>query len=224
MTLQYYKYALCDLIKLLNTDNYDEFYNKYVRLFDPLLYNYDININFEGVPGLIYIPDFMDDSELRQIQEYITGINFEQITNSQNSRRVAQYGYTYSYDRSGIKAAEPIPLILGNLVSSSKINDTVKSNILSYEFDQLIINEYTPGQQIAYHTDHISQFDDIIACITIGQTVPIMFKNNEQTKKLNVTPGSLYIMTGDARYKWKHHLRNNGKTNRYSLTFRKVKT
>lgn len=223
MTLQYYKYALCDLINLLRSDNYDKFYDTYVRLFDPLAYEYNVNINFEGVPGLIYVADFMVESEVKQIQEYIADINFEPITNAPNSRRVAQYGYTYSYDRSGVKVTEPIPPILHNLVTSSKINNIVKSNILGYEFDQLIINEYTPGQQIAYHTDHPTQFDDIIVCITIGQSVPIMFKNEEKTKKLNVISGSLYIMTGDARYKWKHHLRNNGETNRYSLTFRKVK-
>lgn len=229
MTLQCVtKSNICDLIKSLNENgnenDFDKFKDKYIKLFKPVLYNYDTETNFDSISGLYYISNFLDSDEMTQIQEFLNSeVKFKPITKSSNSRRVAQFGYTYAYDRSGVEPTEPIPEIFKTLVSSLKLNNIVKSNLIEREFDQLIINEYTPGQEIAYHTDHPVQFDDIIACITIGQSVPIMFRNGNDIRKLDIAAGSMYIMTGDSRYKWKHHLKNNGTTNRYSLTYRKVK-
>jgi|SRR5579872_691798 len=218
------KHTICALVNLLNTGKFDEFQNKYNKAFHLMDYEYDVQRDFEGVPGLIYISNFLDTEEVAYLQEFISSLKFEPITSAANSRRVAQYGYTYAYDRSGVTKTDPIPLDLCEMVSASKLNNLMRCNMVSSEFDQLIINEYTPGQQIAYHTDHIKQFDEVIACVTVGQSVPIMFKlDDDVVKELDVKSGSMYIMTGDARYKWKHHLKNTGAENRYSLTFRKVK-
>ena len=69
---------------------------------------------------------------------------------------------------------------------------------------------------------YIFQSGPIIACLTVGQTVPIHFKNGSIVKTINIEEGSMYIMTGDARYKWQHSLKNNTEGVRYSLTYRTV--
>ena len=113
-----------------------------------------------------------------------------------------------------MKKIEPIPDYLQRLLSD-KINNP--------KFDQLIINEYTQGQKIAPHIDHIKYFDDIIYCLSIGSDINIKFELNNIVKNLLIQDNSIYIMTKDSRYLWKHSLVNNTNKTRYSLTYRKVK-
>jgi len=132
---------------------------------------------------------------------------------------VVHYGYSYAYDRSGLRATVPIPDYLDVLVDMNRINNICH---ISKAFDQLIINQYKPKQQIAPHIDHVNQFGPIIACITLGQSVPIIFSLDTIKKTIHVAPGSMYIMTGDARYLWKHSLKNISDGIRYSLTYRTI--
>ena len=167
--------------------------------------------NFENIPGLFFIHNFLSPSEITFIHNKLPSINFEPITLSTNSRRVAHFGYYYSYDRSCLEPAAPIPEYMKILLIPLKQN-----------FDQMIINEYKPRQKITPHIDHPEQFGPIIACISIGQTVAIDFALGNVKKNIKVKSGSLYMMTADSRYKWKHGLTNSGPENRYSLTFRSV--
>lgn len=181
-----------------------------------------ISSNVENISGLWYIPNYLTEKEINSFKKKIdTEINFSHLGNTK-SRRVAHFGYNYSYDQTGLTKASPIPDYLLTLVDPNKINDVLGINLIDKPFQQLIINEYKPGQQIAYHTDHPTQFGSVIACITIGQSVPIKFKKDTQEKTVDVQEGSLYIMTGESRYSWKHSLINDGDNNRYSLTYRFV--
>uniref|UniRef100_A0A6C0LTK8 Fe2OG dioxygenase domain-containing protein n=1 Tax=viral metagenome TaxID=1070528 RepID=A0A6C0LTK8_9ZZZZ len=181
--------------------------------------------NLSGIKGLWYIKDYLTDSEINMIKEKINNeIEFESITNSHNSRRTAHFGYYYLYDRSGLKNAPIIPDFLKDLVNPKRINNKITKYVVSdtCTFNQIIINEYTPGQQIAYHIDHVKLFGPIIVCITIGQSIPIKFKYDDNIKEVNIDEGSMYIMTDAARYKWQHSLKNISDNTRYSLTYRVV--
>ena len=181
--------------------------------------------NAFDIKGLWYIPNYLSSNELIMLKEKIINeVELNPISNkSSNSRRVAHYGYFYSYDKTGLKPAAPIPDFLKNLATQSRIEQTVggvwKHN---NEFDQVIINEYSFGQQIAYHVDHTKLFGPIVACITVGKAVPINFKLGDDIKTITIDEGSMYIMTADARYKWQHGLKNNFEENRYSITFRTI--
>lgn len=109
-----------------------------------------------------------------------------------------------------------------------------------FDFGQLIINEYYPGQGIAPHIDHIKRFGPIVACISLGSGIVMDFEKITPASagseavvekySIYVKPRSLYFMSGDARYKWKHSIASR-KTDvvdakkikrgrRVSLTFR----
>jgi alkylated DNA repair dioxygenase AlkB len=100
-------------------------------------------------------------------------------------------------------------------------------------FDQLIINEYFPGQGIAPHVDHPQQFGDVIFCICLNAGIGIDFSYPDGRKITKWMPaGSAYAMTGDARRVWRHGIEAK-KTDmvdgkrvprgvRYSLTYRTV--
>ncbi len=173
--------------------------------------------NFNDIKGLYYIENYLSDSESDEFKNYIKQhVTLEPITNAKNSRRVAHFGYHYSYNNAGLTPAPKIPAWLNDLIDP---NLSILKNI---NFNQIIINEYLPGQQIAYHTDHTKLFGPMIACVTVGQSMPIYFRNHDIVKTLNIKSGSMYMMTGESRYQWQHSLKNNSDDVRYSLTYRTV--
>ncbi|KAF6142632.1 hypothetical protein GIB67_015118 [Kingdonia uniflora] len=101
------------------------------------------------------------------------------------------------------------------------------SNLLWREplFDQLIVNTYQPGEGICAHVD-LMRFEDGIAIVSLESTCVMQFTRGEReadnyekgeskedhliTKiPILLTPGSLIIMSGEARYLWKHEINRN---------------
>ena len=219
------------LVDLINDDipsleaksvAYTEQINTMIKTVFDLSEDNSVISNAFDIPGLFYIKNYLTEAETELIMHKINSeINFEPITASANSRTVAHFGYYYAYDRSGLKPADPIPDYLRKLTDLNRINNLC-GHIIDNPFDQLIINEYKPNQQISPHTDHIKQFGPIIACITVGKSVPIEFELGTIKKTIRVESRSMYIMTGPSRYQWRHSLKNKGPGIRYSLTYRTV--
>jgi alkylated DNA repair dioxygenase AlkB len=185
------------------------------------------------IKGLYYVSNYLTDGEQKEIMEYLKKSKkwVPLNKNVSSSRKVIHFGYNYAYDRSGIKKIEDIPSYFKKLVDLDRINANIEKSLVVNEYDQLIINEYTAGQGIYPHVDHVKQFGDVIVCITVGSGIGMEFiKNDDSTKKktIYVQAGSMYIMSGDARYKWKHGIKkskhDNGKKRgtRSSLTYRTV--
>ncbi|XP_048490101.1 uncharacterized protein LOC104899068 isoform X2 [Beta vulgaris subsp. vulgaris] len=82
-------------------------------------------------------------------------------------------------------------------------------------FDQLILNVYQPGEGICAHVD-LMRFEDGIAIVSLESSCVMHFSPVEGNGEVEVplaikipvylTPGSLVIMSGDARYLWKHEI------------------
>src|SRR5258706_1608999 len=180
--------------------------------------------------GLYYFPNFIQFGDQILAEIYSTN-QFVGVTTNQKSRRVIQYGYLYSYTgEMPLQLTKPIPKNL------SFIQQQIQSLNLDQKipiFDQLIINEYLPGQGISPHIDHQKKFGPMIACLTLGGgTEIILTRDHYPTFHLYVEPNSLYILSGEARYLWKHSIpqrksdlvngtRKSRKT-RVSLTFRQA--
>lgn len=181
--------------------------------------------NYNNIGGLYYIPNYISKKRVKKLEDKINAeIQLQPISNNNNSRRVAHYGYTYSYDRSGLNKAPEIPIFLKEIIIPEKLeylNDPDLNQFVN-NYDQVIINEYKPGQKINYHIDHTSMFGKVIICLTIGECVPIKFKKDNIVKTIYPEKGSLYIMTGRSRYQWKHYSENNTNGVRYSITYRSV--
>ena len=166
---------------------------------------YDIQES-KTIPGLFLIKGVIDN-EKELIDDIDSQGVWNPITNSDRSRRVQHYGYKYNY-MTGEKF-EPIPNFLKSCKKKLK---KICKEIGIYDGDQpfnsCIINEYLPGQGIAAHTDHY-KFGSIIGCFTVGSTASMVFTPRGSGKDRHVVtirpePGSLYIMSGEARKKWKH--------------------
>jgi alkylated DNA repair dioxygenase AlkB len=100
--------------------------------------------------------------------------------------------------------------------------------------DQLIINEYQPGQGIANHVDCEPCFGETIISVSLGSNCVMDFINLKTKEKLEVMlePRSLVVISGEARHNWTHGIAARKADNfngikverqlRISMTFRNV--
>ena len=180
------------------------------------------------IQGLTYVSNFIDKLE---VKSFIDAINSEQWL-SDIKRRVQHYGYKYDYKARSIDYS----MFIGQLphwamTMAQRLFDEKHIDVLP---DQLIINEYEPGQGIANHVDCEPCFGDTVISISLGSSCVMDFINIRTKQKIEVVleSGSLVVLSGEARHNWTHGIAqrktdnfNGIKTDRrlrISMTFRKV--
>lgn len=180
------------------------------------------------IHGLKYIPDFIT---INEEQLLIQEINKQEWLNDLN-RRVQHYGWKYNYKSRSIDYS----MYLGVLPKWIDIIAVklFELNHFSQVPDQVIINEYKPGQGIANHIDCEPCFGDTIVSLSLAGTSIMNFVNIETNQRLEkfLERRSLIVIKGESRYKWTHGIpprltdKFGGKTftrtPRISLTFRSV--
>ncbi|MDQ3774229.1 MAG: alpha-ketoglutarate-dependent dioxygenase AlkB [Pseudomonadota bacterium] len=72
--------------------------------------------------------------------------------------------------------------------------------------DQVIVNEYEPGQGIKDHVDCEPCFTDTVASLSLGSKCVMHFteKDTRRVVPVLLEPRSLVVLTGPARYEWTH--------------------
>src|SRR5262249_27603509 len=141
------------------------------------------------IPGLRYLPDFITpqqhDALLRHInaQPWLTELR----------RRVQHYGWRYDYKARAVDVSMrlgPLPdwaLDIIRLIRERGLTDE--------EPDQVIVNEYEPGQGIAPHVDCVPCFTGTILSLTLGSACVLDFKHKKtrQAVPLLLEPRSLVV-------------------------------
>jgi alkylated DNA repair dioxygenase AlkB len=169
------------------------------------------------VPGLSLIKNFVTDTEASTLLDQLNNQEWSDIL----KRRVQHYGHTYKYRNSSsdkFVKSKPVPDFLdvaGQLL--------VQEELFDEKPDQVIINEYTPGQKISAHTDDINIFGPQIASLSLGCDATMFFSYKGTKISVFLPKNSLAILEDDARYKWKHELKPITGGTRVSVTFRNIK-
>lgn len=179
------------------------------------------------ISGLDYIEDFIDESDEEELLKKIDECEW----NTELKRRVQHYGYSYDYKKKSCQKLGQIPKWLKNLMK--KFESIIKVDVDTEEdelFNQVIINEYIPGQGISPHTDS-SIFGECIATLSLGWDYTMEFARKEEKTEILLKRRSILIMTQDARNLWTHSIPArkidvvNGKKiqrqRRVSITFRR---
>ncbi|TGA99101.1 alpha-ketoglutarate-dependent dioxygenase AlkB [Streptomyces sp. MZ04] len=155
-----------------------------------------------AVPGLQYIADWLTPDACQALLSDIDAAEWS----SQLKRRVQHYGHRYDYGRRSVAgdrqaAARPLPAWAREAAAR-----LASEGLMGQEAEQVIVNEYQPGQGISAHVDCLPCFGPVIAAISLGSGCLMDFTNPEDGAKLAVplAPGSLLVMTGPARYTWRH--------------------
>jgi alkylated DNA repair dioxygenase AlkB len=180
-----------------------------------------------ALPGLFLYPNFIDEERERQLLNEIDS----QIWIVDYLRRLQYYGYRNELDKPYDLIPFPIPMPPLIYQLSQEI---VEQKILLYQPDQVIINEYVPGEGIKPHKDR-AYYENQICGVNLGSGCIMRFikGKNEEVIDVEIPRRSLYVMQDDARKKWKHAIPPRKKDNingilqhrerRVSITYRKVK-
>lgn len=166
----------------------------------------------------ILLPSFISELEEVRLIDFIDA----QDWNTTLKRRTQHYGYEYSYT-SGVplKPTRAIPLEFKFLIERLNMKEDI---------NQIIVNEYQPGQGISPHTDHVRMFGSTIVSLSLGSQCIMDFQLASSTIPILLLPRSCIILNGDSRYKWKHSIASRKtdvidgiiteRTRRVSITFR----
>jgi len=180
------------------------------------------------ISGLVYIADFIDTATEAALTQTIDA----QPWITELKRRVQHYGWRYDYKARSVTNDLRIGALPDWLQRyAARLQ---QAGLFAETPDQIIINEYQPGQGISTHIDCVPCFSDTIASLSLGSSCVMDFTHSKTGEKssLLLEPRSLLVLSGDARYVWQHAIagrktdRHNGqiiqRTRRVSLTFRKV--
>ena len=121
------------------------------------------------IDGLRVINNFIVDSMEEALLTALDGEKW--ITDLK--RRVQHYGYRYNYTARTVDRS----LYLGALPDwSNAVADKLShEGFVSTPFDQLIVNEYMPGEGIAPHIDCVSCFEETILSLSLGSQAEMVF-------------------------------------------------
>ncbi len=158
-----------------------------------------VESNFTLIPGLQYIENYLEIAQEKLLIETID----KQKWLSGLKRRVQHYGYKYNYRKKNIDHSSyigPIPEWL--ILLCTKL---YQENIFTDIPDQVIINEYMPGQGISPHIDCIPCFGEVICSLSLGSSCIMEFKNKIKVSLL-LEPRSLLVLSKDARFIWTHSI------------------
>lgn len=183
----------------------------------------------EWPDGLTYLENYIPEDEAdRLVQEIDTA-----PWRADLKRRVQHYGYRYNYKARQARQEDylsPLPELFHELAERL----TADGHFQAIP-DQVIVNEYQPGQGISAHIDCQPCFGETIASLSLLSACVMRFSSQAHSQKmeLHLQPASLLVMSADARHFWTHaiparktdilegqkHLRSR----RLSLTFRTMK-
>src|SRR5687767_14725387 len=72
-------------------------------------------------------------------------------------------------------------------------------------FDQMLVNEYLPGQGIALHRDYLP-FDRTVVSLSLLAPCVMDFRDDRSSgrESLLLEPRSLLVLSDEARFQWQH--------------------
>jgi alkylated DNA repair dioxygenase AlkB len=181
-------------------------------------------------PAARYMPDYVDEGyELALFHSIDKSAWLGDL-----KRRVQHYGFRYDYKARRVTNESylgPLPDWLSALADR-----LMKDGIFHVRPNQVIVNEYLPGQGIAPHVDCEPCFGETIASLSLGSTCLMEFKNihSGQSSTQILARRGLLVLDDEARFNWTHGIlarksdvidgRKVLRGRRVSLTFRTVIT
>ena len=183
----------------------------------------------EWPDGLTYLENYISEDEADRLVQEIDAAPWR----TDLKRRVQHYGYRYDYKARQARRADhlgPLPVLFQQLAERL----TAEGHFQNVP-DQVIVNEYQPGQGISPHIDCQPCFGETIASLSLLSACVMRFASqiHSQQTELHLQPASLLVLKGDSRHMWTHAIpsrktdvvegQKHTRSRRISLTFRTMK-
>ncbi|MBB4123475.1 alpha-ketoglutarate-dependent dioxygenase AlkB [Martelella radicis] len=175
-------------------------------------------------PGAAILPEFVAPSEEVALAQALDALAWS----TELKRRVQHFGYRYDYKARAVTPDAyigPLPDWLDDVTEKLQV-------VFGEKPDQVIANEYLPGQGISAHIDCPPCFGETIVSLSLLSSCEMIFRRGEAKRAVLLDPRSALIMQGSARYDWTHEIPARksdsvagakiSRQRRISLTFRRT--
>jgi alkylated DNA repair protein (DNA oxidative demethylase) len=173
--------------------------------------------------GLVYQPDLLTADEDRALLAKIEQLEFQEIVMKGvvARRTAARYGMGYDYDRRvPTEGAAPIP----DWLLPVRDKAAALAGLRGEELVQALVQRYPEGAPIGWHRD--SPAYELVAGVSLLSPARLRMRRGAGEERVvwetALEPRSGYVLSGDARWKWEHHV-PPAKSLRYSITFRSLR-
>ena len=177
----------------------------------------------EAPQGLVYREGLLSQDEEHALLEEVERLDFEEIRmHGVVAKRTAKhYGLDYDYERrSTVAEAQPVPLWL----EPARTRAAALAGVEPKELVEALVQQYPQGAQIGWHRD--APAFDVVVGVSLAAHARLRFRRGpagaRETWELELAPRSGYVLAGEARWKWEHHV-PPAKELRYSITFRTLR-
>jgi alkylated DNA repair dioxygenase AlkB len=173
-------------------------------------------------PGLIFLPEFLTESEESDLLTFIHTIDFRtlQMHGVTAKRRIRQYGWHYAFESYQLTPADPIPPEFTTIGRRA----AALAGVDGYQWVEALVTEYTAGAGIGWHRD--APAFGIVAGVSLGASCRMRFQTGSGmdriTHAIELPARSIYLLTEEVRTKWQHMI-PPARELRYSITFRTLR-
>lgn len=152
------------------------------------------------IPGLRYVPNFLTTETHERLLAEVDS----QPWLLDLKRKVQHYGFRYDYRSRSVD----VSMRLGDLPpwAADVARLLLERGLTDRMPDQLIVNEYEPGQGISNHIDCEPCFDGNVISVSLGSCCVMNFthKTTGQVVPVLLQPCSAVVLEREARYDWMH--------------------
>jgi len=177
----------------------------------------------EPPAGLVYRPELISEPEERGLLDRLERLELEEIRmHGVVAKRTARhFGVDYDYERRApVAAADPVP----EWLEPVRERAAELAGVEAAELVEVLVQRYPAGAQIGWHRD-APAFGTVVG-VSLLSAARLRFRREKGSVRrefeLVVEPRSGYVLAGEARTAWKHHI-PPAKELRYSITFRTLR-
>jgi alkylated DNA repair dioxygenase AlkB len=145
-----------------------------------------------AIPGLRCLPQYITP----EVEAELIRVIDAEPWDTKWERRRQPYGAAYGKESVG----REIPT-WGVGLAERMLREGISDRL----FDNMLVNEYLPGQGIALHRDY-SPFDRTVVSLSLLSPCVMDFRHEKSGRKqsLLLEPRSLLVLSDEARYEWQH--------------------
>jgi alkylated DNA repair dioxygenase AlkB len=171
----------------------------------------------------VYREGLLSSQEERGLLDRLDRLEFDEIRmHGVVARRTAKhYGVDYDYERRApVAAAEPVP----EWLEPVRERAAGLAGVVPEALVEVLAQRYPAGAPIGWHRD--APAFELVAGVSLGSPARMRFRRGaagaRETFKQELAPRSGYVLAGESRWKWEHHV-PPAKALRYSITFRTLR-